>query len=177
MFSPKVRLLIITACLVWGVFDLAAGQPTGYLFLTGAAFIALGHVRYGTVPLAVRAAKKGDLNKAERLLSQTAAPHRLSSQSRAYYDWLQGMIAAEKDDFSTAKRALERSLRGKLRTDNDRSLVLGLLASVCNESGNREDAHTYLAAARSLPRRPEADAVLDEISDALGPEGVTSVSS
>jgi hypothetical protein len=87
------------------------------------------------------------------------------------------MIAAEKDDFSTAKRALERSLRGKLRTDNDRSLVLGLLASVCNESGNREDAHTYLAAARSLPRRPEADAVLDEISDALGPEGVTNVSS
>ena len=158
-----LRLAILSACLIWSAFDLLTGRPTWFLPLLGAAFLAVGHFRSVTVPLAFRAARKGDLQKAQHLLSKTKRPDQLSGQSRAYLEWTRGMIAVGGGDFTLARQALDRAIDGKLRTSNDRCLVLASLAGVCSELGEHRDARAHMAAARSLPRKPEAEAFLEEV--------------
>jgi hypothetical protein len=74
MFSPTLRLLLILASIGFGVHQLTRGNfLAGAGFLTGAALLAWGHVRYGTVWAAFKRLQAGDVRGANQMLDHLEA--------------------------------------------------------------------------------------------------------
>jgi hypothetical protein len=70
MFTPLARLLLVSAAVALGGREIASGRPWGWALMTGAALLALGYFRYGTIWLAFRAYRRGDLERLARRIRQ-----------------------------------------------------------------------------------------------------------
>jgi outer membrane PBP1 activator LpoA protein len=170
MYSPMTRLVLILTGLALGSWMILSGQAIGAPFLVAAAMLIWGHFRYGTVWLAWRAAKRGDLAKAHELLGKIRSPDKLTPQSRAYYHWLTGCIAAENDQPALAQRNLGLAASGRLRTENDRSIVLCQMARICLDQGEPDAARGHLAAARAIVQKDAVSQMIEEIQARLEKE-------
>lgn len=164
MFTPFLRFLMVFAAAAMGCLALAAERDIhGVALLLCAAILTYGYFGYGTVWLAFRAARKGKVKRAAKLLAKTRFPGWLNAQNRAYYRWLRGLIELDRGNTDQAREHLLAALNGKLRTTNDRCLVACALAALALDTGDTEGAKGFLERAKKEPHRNAAEKVLKGI--------------
>jgi hypothetical protein len=164
MFPLWVRLLLIAAMLGRGSYLIYSGDRTGYLGIAAAMLFVYGYFRYGTVWLAWRAAQKGKLDAAQRLLAQNRFPSALTSQSRAYHEFLSGVIAFNHGQDSDAERHLRTSLNFAFRTENDRCLAEVTLAELLAKNGITAEVRELISQASRRDCKPEIFARINNLS-------------
>ena len=170
MLSRSVRLTLIVALAAYGLFRLATGSPSGWLFLAAAASFAVGLVVHGPVMLAYQSVVTGDLKRAASLLSEIRDPSKLRSQDRAYFHWVSGHLAAAAGQHREAYQHFAAVLPSSLRTDHIRAATECALAEAALGLGDLPLARSHLEKARSLPFRstltPAIEALATRIESA-----------
>ena len=164
MFSLPVRIFIGVAAAVFGVFQLANGEQSGYMFLAATGLIAFGYFRYGSIRPAYLAMRRGDLESARKHIETIKYPKLLSAESRAYLHWVSGAVAAdESKDLPYAEEQMRLALSGALRTSNDRCVATAMLAQIVAKNNDLERAKQILAAAEQIPHRNNTSDYLREL--------------
>ena len=172
MVTASVRIVLIVGALLAGIASFFGDQPRpGSLFFLGSVVLAIGHFRNGTVWLAHRAEMSGQFARAASLLNQIRRPEWLAPQQRAYYDLLRGMAWFRGATFQEAEAAFEAALGGRLRTQSDRALVLGMLVASQLELGKRDAALANLREAKALPAKPPVAEFLSSLEQQSGLAG------
>ncbi len=169
MFSNPVRLVLILGCVGWGLYQVLRGDLTGLVVVAAGCMFAYGYFRYGTVWLAFRAARAGDLERTARLLSQTRHPERLSSQQRAYFELASGIVEANHGHDEVAAQHLRAALDHELRTENDRCIAEVALAELLAKRESLGEARALIASARKRKHNPEFDEYIAQVAASLGP--------
>lgn len=127
-----------------------------------------GYVRYGAIRPAFFAMRRGKLELARKHLQSIRFPTLLSAESKAYYHWIQGVLAAEDaSQLEWAEDELQRAISGKLRTSNDRCLALATLAQIVASRGGTTRAGQILTQAQQTPHRAATARLLEELSATL----------
>src|SRR5262245_38053420 len=146
MFSLQVRIFIVVAAAAYGVYTLANGEHTGYIFLAAAGLVAIGYFRYGPIRPAFMAMRRGDIDVARKHIETIKFPKLLSAESRAYLHWITGVIAAkDSDDLPYAEEQMRLAVGGAIRTSHDRCLATATLAQVVAKNNDLERAKQILA--------------------------------
>jgi hypothetical protein len=83
------------AAVVMALFSVPERPAHAALWFLGAASLGLGYFRHGTVWLAFRAQRRGNTERAKRLLQEIVYFNWLSSQSQVYYQFLVGIHALD----------------------------------------------------------------------------------
>ena len=163
----RIRLVLVAAATIFGALRVSRGAASGWLYLVAAAVLAVAFLREGPIWLAMRAYRRGDIAGVRRLTGQVSRADWLRPQSRAYYDWLQGVVAADAGDLVRARSALAAAAAGPLRTSNDVSVVHSLLAELALKADDRTSAAAHLAEARRRPHRAALDPALQALEQQL----------
>jgi len=166
-YSPDSRLLVALLAVVCSLY-------LGFNFTPlagGFAFIALWLIwdalRHGSVWHGFAAFRRGDLAMVRYSLVQMRWPKLLDAESLAYYHWLKGVIDMADARFAAAKVHLLVAASGRLRTENDRSLVHCLLAELALQEADKSTAQEHLRHARALQHRSDVDRLIGKLSTRL----------
>jgi predicted Zn-dependent protease len=168
MFPTSIRFLLVVASAAFGAYQIHRGNVAGGLYLLAAALLAYGHFRYGPVWLALRTARRGNMDRTRRLLEEVHNPDWLTSDQRAYFELTSALVAADRKDDPAAEKHLRLALDHRLRTENDRALVEVMLARILIERGRAEEADEILARAAARGSKPEVARMIDELKRARG---------
>jgi hypothetical protein len=164
MFSLPVRIAFILMAATYGIYKLAGGHQSGYLFLAASGLLAFGYFRYGPIRPAFLAMRRGDLTAARKHVQTIKFPKLLSAESRAYLHWVNGVIAAEiSGDFPHAEEQMRSAINGRLRTSNDRCIATAELARIVAKGNDVKKALQLLEQAEKIPHRNGARAYLDKL--------------
>ncbi len=165
--SPDVRLIIAMLCLVAGFYlALHAVWYSGLVTLL-AMWLVWDALRNGTIWYGFHAFRSGDHTALRHAMLSMRWPNMLNRQSLAYYHWMKGVVDMSDGRFAAAKVHLLVAASGKLRTENDRSLVHCLLGEVALQDGEPEVAHEHLRHARALQHHPDVDRIISDLSSRL----------
>lgn len=160
-FGPEVRLAAGLLALFTGLYLALWGKPWLALSLVIVALALFWHyLRSNGVWLAFRQFKRGNLGQVRRLLAGVRWPHLLSRECGAYYHWLRGVVDTADGRYQAAKVHLLVAAAGRLRTENDRTLVHCLLSEVALLGGDPVEAQQHLDLARSLRHTAAAERML-----------------
>lgn len=168
MFTFSIRMILVAATACVGAYRLSSGNQDGAMLLVASGLLVYGHFRYGTVWLAYRAARAGKFERAGQLLSQISRPSILSSQMRAYYEFVHGAVAANSDRNEQAEQHFRNALQFKLRTDNDRCVVEINLAELLAQRGALDEARELVASARTRHCNPQVAAIVETVAESVG---------
>jgi uncharacterized protein HemY len=163
MFTSSVRLVLIVVVVSLGIYMLTQRNSTGIFLLFAGVLLLVGYFRYGSIWIAFRAYNQGNIEQARKLIGQVRNPQALNAQHQAYYNWIQGGIAASEGKSETAYRLLQAAANGRLRTQNDKSVVEYMLSDLARSMGNIGLARQHLERARSFSHRPQLDSLLADL--------------
>lgn len=156
MFTPFSRILLLL--LLAGLSMLAAKFNIVSLLIIASilSFILLyGYFRKGSVMLALRQLRKENYKEAERVVNLNTQPNRLDKKEKAYYLFVKGFVAREKDDFAEAKILLEEALQGGIKNQNDIAMAILALADMEMVNKNKKAAKAYFEQIKGFKVSPE----------------------
>lgn len=169
MFTPLSRIILLLLCAalsvaaaVWGIYSL--------LIITTilSCILLWGYFRRGSVPLALARLRNEEYTEAEKIIEQTTHPERLDKKQKAYYLYVKGFIAREKDNYPEAKRLLEASLNGDIRNQNDIAMALLALTDMEMVQHNKQQAKEYFLQMKDLKVKPSLMPSIRKMQDWLG---------
>jgi tetratricopeptide (TPR) repeat protein len=156
MFTPKTRILIIVACLMLAFYSFY--QHKMYAAVVAICFVlmvGLGYFRQGTVYLAFKQLRSGDIKKAEVSLAQTSNLKWLSKIQKGYYYFVKGYLETANKNTKGAKEAYENALKVGLRMSNDTAIVYANLATLYLQENKKTRAQEYIDKSKSLKKVKE----------------------
>jgi tetratricopeptide (TPR) repeat protein len=161
MYTNRVRFTLVGLAFTVSVIAFARGEwPIALLFLTAALLMVGSYFRNGTLWLASRAYRRQDPDKAERLLAQIKAPHRLQRRARPYYYFLKGILTFRHGRHDEAEPHLTQALALGLLSPGSACMSHCMLAIIQASRGNYPEARQHLESARALPHPPEVDKMI-----------------
>jgi len=166
-YGPDSRLivaLLVILCSLYLSFNLTVYAA---LLAIIALWLIWDALRHGSVWYGFHAFRNGDLATVRLCLLQTRWPNLLDTEAQSYYHWLKGVIEVADARFAAAKVHLLVAASGKLRTENDRSLVHCLLAEVALQENAVHEAEEHLRHARALQHHPNVDRMIAALSSRL----------
>jgi len=125
MFRAYTRLALLVAAIILGLVYQFQGNATFamYLYLAAALLLA-SHLLFGNIWQAFSALRSGRVELADRILGLVVRPSWLLPRPRAYYHFVQGMLALRAEQLEKGDQALQLALAGPLRSDRDKALAL-----------------------------------------------------
>jgi len=151
MFSPFSRLLLLLLCVVLSLLGAYFSLWPLLIFSTLCSIALLwGYYKIGTVPLALIKARKNEFDKAEKVLDLIQNPDRLSKKYKAYYYFIRGFIARERDQFKESKTCLDEVLAIGMKMESDRAMTLLALADMELIDRHEERARAYFIQIKNL---------------------------
>ncbi len=138
-----------------------------WLFTALAIWLVWDALRNGTVWYGFHAFKSGQHTALRNAMLSMRWPNMLNPESLAYYHWLKGVIDMSDARLAAAKVHLLVAASGKLRTENDRSLVHCLLGEIALQEGESELAREHLRHAAALQHHPEVGRIITTLSSRL----------
>jgi tetratricopeptide (TPR) repeat protein len=171
MFSNTIRLLLILGCLLAGIIGLFRSRPSrSILLFAAAALLAYGYFRYGSVWLISRHVRKGEMDKAERMLGTIKNPQLLAPQQKGYYYLYKGAVEQQKGNLEGAKSSYLDALAEGAMTANNKSIANLNLASIYYRQGMLEQAKERLREAKEVPHKREVEYEIEELGSKLRAE-------
>lgn len=169
MFNPIIRTILICISFIATFFYFIKEDYLNMsMMLIAAGLFIYGYYRYGTVYVAFQELKKGNYNKAEKLISKIKNPDILNKAQKSYYHFTQGAIASNNEDWDKSYSEWSKALNTGLRTENDISIALVNLANVELERKNFKEANEFIEKTRELKLKPliksETDRIQNEIN-------------
>lgn len=113
MFTLPVRIFIVVAGSAYGIYKIANGYVSGYVLLFAAPLIVLGYFRYGAIRPACKAMERGDLDVARKHIETIKFPNLLSAQSKAYFHWINAVLAAAALVHEACRQLVETESTGR----------------------------------------------------------------
>lgn len=139
-----VFLLATLVCVFFNQYEL--GAVAGFLV----AFVIWSHFRHSSVLMASKYFKENDFAKAKLMLDEVPIPERLSKDRRGYYEFMQGKIALQDDDFDKAEYHFQLASRFPVGGKNQKGYVLIYLANLALRKKDKKRAEAYTNAAKEL---------------------------
>jgi hypothetical protein len=168
MFTPKVRLIICSICMILAL--LAFYQGKTYASILAVLFMIAtiaGYFKHGTVYLAFRYLKSGELEKAKEALSLTTRLKSLFAFQRAYYYFVDGFLKMADKKRSEAFSAFDLALKTGLRLKNDQAVALCNMAFIQFEQGQRSAAKELVIQAEKLKVKPHVSLEIARIKQLI----------
>ncbi|MBK7778587.1 MAG: DUF2379 family protein [Sandaracinaceae bacterium] len=167
MFSPKLRLVLIVACLGYAALTAQRDPQRAVVLVLIVALLGYGAVRLGGVPSAFAALRRNDLASAKRLLDQTSTRF-LNADSRAKYAWVQAALAEAAGDLTSARDKLHEALAGDaLVSRAERGIALATLAAVHHRLGETDRARELLGEAQQTSASPDVQRLVAKLTTQL----------
>ena len=164
MFTLPVRIFIVVTVAAYAIYRIANGDESAYVLLLAAVIIALGYFRYGPIRPAFMAMRRGDLDAAQKLIKTIVFPNLLSAQSKAYFHWVNAVLAAQDSNaLPYAEEEMRLAISGAIRTSHDRCLATATLAEIVAQGNDLETAMRLLAEAEQIPHRDIASKYLNDL--------------
>lgn len=168
MFTPLVRIFLISAALCLGIYlSYTQRLIDGLVPFVAGLVLLWSHFRCHSVWLAFKALKRGDLKRADNLTGQIQFPNALNKEHLAYYHWIRGACMANQGNLEAAEKHFCAALEGKLRTPNDRAIVAISLAELALKQDQLDMANTYLQRAESEEHSQGAQSLIIRIKDRI----------
>jgi hypothetical protein len=168
VIPTPVRAALVLVLLVAAVLLLPTAPWLSAFALGAGALQVWSHLRYGTVWLAWRAARRHDAATARRRLGTIRRPALLAPSSRAYFHLLRGALALQAGDPTGARPDLEEVRLDRLRTDDDRCIALLALAESLALGGDPTAARGAFDGARALPHRAALGPEIERVGSLIG---------
>lgn len=149
--NTRIRFLLVFFFFVLGlILHIQVGIGSAwYLYLAG-FIILLTHFLFGSVWAAFAMLRKGKIPEAETLINQVKRPDFLSKQHKAYYHFVKGMIALQKEELPEGEHQLTKALDIGLRTPNDNALTALNIAHIYYKQQNLSPCRTFLKKAKAF---------------------------
>lgn len=164
MFSNSLRIILIIICLVFGIYQFFKGEIyLGFSFTAAAFFLIYGYFRYGNVWLAFQNLMKGHNIKAEKLINSVKYPNLLSSQQKAYYFFVKGVLEQDKNNLDEAEIYYLKSLKEGLHTSNNVAIANLNLATIYHQKGLLDSANLSLRNAIESPHKTEVETEIQKL--------------
>ncbi len=154
-------------CLLAGFYLALHAAWYAWLFTLVAVWLVWDALRNGMVWYGFHAFRSGNHTALRNAMMSMRWPNMLSRLSLAYYHWMKGVVDVSDGRFAAAKVHLLVAASGRLRTENDRSLVHCLLGEVALQEGESEVAREHLRHAAALQHHPEVDRIIGALSSRL----------
>lgn len=169
MFTPLSRIILLLLCAALSVVAAVFGIYSLLILTSIASFILLwGYFRRGSVPLALSRLRNEEYKEAEAILNHTTQPDKLEKKQKAYYLYVKGFIAREKDQYEEARIYLEESLNEGVRNQNDIAMALLALADMEMVRNNKRKALEYFSQLKGLKVKPALMPSIRKMQDWLG---------
>ncbi|MCA9535464.1 MAG: hypothetical protein KC593_17345 [Myxococcales bacterium] len=163
MFSPKLRLVLMVACLGFAAMTAQRDPTRAAVLVALAGLLAYGALRLGGVPAAFAALRRNDLANAKRLLDQTN-PRFLNAECRAKRAWVLAALAEAAGDLPAARAQLEAALAGAgLTRKAERGIALATLAAVEHRLGSPARGRELLDEAAATSASPEVQRLVEKL--------------
>lgn len=166
-YDPDVRLIVAAIFLLCALYVLLYHPVLALLFSFLFVGLLFDVLRNSSVWSGFAAFRRGDMARVEYALSQVRWQQWLSPQSRAYHSWLKGITEVTAGRYAAAKVHLLLAINGKLRTQNDRSLLHCLLAEIALQESEDETAREHLKHARALKHYPEVERIIHSLGQRI----------
>ncbi len=166
-YAPDIRLIVSAISLVCSLYITAQLSPFAIIFLVVSALLFIDVIRNSSVWYGFGAFRQGDMARVDYALQQVRWPQLLSPQSHAYYSWLKGVKEVSEQRYAAAKVHLLLAINGKLKTQNDRSLLHCLLAEIALQEGESDTAREHLKHAAALEHHPEVDRIIQSLGQRI----------
>ena len=167
IFEPPSRIIVALLALVVAFYLALHPSIYAWLFFGISLFLFWDYFRHSSVWIAFREFRKGNLEQVRRLLDQVKWPNMLDLETRAYYHWLRGVVEVADNRMAAAKVQLLVAASGRLKTENDRSLVQCLLAEVALQCDDKPAAAEHLRLAANLDHHTNVNAIIRTLSARL----------
>lgn len=118
--------------------------------------------------LALRQLKREDYKEAERIIDMNSQPDRLDKKDRAYYLFVKGFVAREKDQFEESKIFLEEALQGGIKNQSDIAMAILALTDMEMVKNNRKTAKAYFLQIKDLKVSKELMPSIRKMQEWLG---------
>lgn len=169
MFTPFSRIILLLLCAALSVVAAIYNLVTVLIIASILSFMLLyGYFRKGSVMLALRQLRKEDYKEAERVADLNQYPDRLDKKERAYYLFVKGFVAREKDELEEAKIFLEESLQGGIKNQNDIAMAILALTDMEMVKQNKKAAKDYFLQIKDLKVKPELMPSIRKMQEWLG---------
>lgn len=169
MFTPLSRIILLLVC---AALSVVAAVFNIYSLLTiaclASVFLLWGYFRKGSVSLALARLRNEEYKEAEAIIEQTTRPEKLDKKQRAYYLFVKGFIAREKDQYEEARILLEESLNEGIRNQNDIAMALLALTDMEMVKKNRKQAEDYFVQMKGLKVKPSLMPDVRKMQEWLG---------
>lgn len=164
MISTATRIIFIIALLIsmgWAIYihqyELAA------VAALLAVLVIRSHFKDGTVALAAKAFKNGQLEKAEALLAEIKNPDYLRRRRRGYYEFILANIALQNKNFESAETHFQIATRFPFSSENDKGIVLMHLANINLRKKDYTRVRAYIDRAKDLRTGQRVQSIIQKI--------------
>ena len=169
MFTPLSRIILLLLCAGLSVVAAFFNLISVLIIASIISFILLyGYFRKGSVMLALRQLRKEDYKEAERVVDLNTQPDRLDKKDRAYYLFIKGFVAREKEQMEEAKIFLEEALQGGIKNQNDIAMAILALTDMEMVKQNRSAAKEYFLQIKDLKVNPDLMPSIRKMQEWLG---------
>jgi tetratricopeptide (TPR) repeat protein len=169
MFTPLSRIILLLLCLALSIVAASYSLVTVLVISSILSFILLyGYFRKGSVMLALKQLRKEDYKEAERVVDLNQHPDRLDKKDRAYFLFIKGFVAREKEQLEEAKIFLEESLQGGIKNQSDIAMAILALADMEMVKQNRKAAKEYFLQIKDLKVNPDLMPSIRKMQEWLG---------
>lgn len=169
MLTPLSRILLLLLCAAVSAIAAAFGIYSLLIISCILSFVLLwGYFRKGSVRLALSRLRNEEYEEAGKALEHTTRPERLDKKERAYYLFVKGFLAREKDNYEEARICLEESLNEGIRNQNDIAMALLALTDMEMVRNNRTKAKAYFLQLKDLKVKPSLMPSIRKMQEWLG---------
>jgi tetratricopeptide (TPR) repeat protein len=175
MDTRIIKGLISAAILFWAVYSFVTGSWVSGIFITLLAALSIvmmfRSMRLIMVFVAMRQQK---FDRAERWLARISRPDLLWKKQEAYYYYLIGLTASQKQDLNTAEKNFKKALGLGLRMDYDKAIAKLNLSMIALAKNRRNEAQVLIAEVKKLDTKHMLKEQIKMVNDALkkGPQMV-----
>ncbi len=142
--------LIILFTLLGIILHIKIGFSSAWYLYLASMIMLVAHFLFGNVWAAFGMLRKGKIPEAEILVNQIKRPEFLSKQHRAYYHFIKGMIALQKEELKEGEIQLKQALERGLRSSNDNAMAALNIAHIYFRQNKLDACRTYLKQSKSF---------------------------
>ncbi|MEX0811233.1 MAG: hypothetical protein WD048_03385 [Chitinophagales bacterium] len=151
MYTNYIRGGLAVAILAFAIYLFFVGWPgSGVLLILLAILVGLTIVFNEALVIAFLFVRKGNMEKAKKVLGWVKTPEGLLNMTEAYYYYLMGMLEMQTNSLGKAEKFFKKALKTGLVVSTDQAVSKLNLAGIAASKRKKREALNLLAQAKKL---------------------------